>query len=346
MEDEFVPIRVTIITGFLGTGKTTFLNYLMQKNSDIRYAIIENEYGEQGIDNELIIRHDDSIVELNNGCLCCTLNDNLYDILNELFDRRADFDEIIIEATGIADPTGLAEPFIAHPIIKKHFPLTAVVCLVDAEQVEDQLINTKEAERQIAFSDILLINKIDLVGDEQVGLVETKLRKLNPLATILRGYKDHFPTIAYHRHNDKLEEVLLKSSAQLEVSDTTNRFPVKKPKHHHHHDHTEEINSQTFIFDKPFDFQVLFQQLSVYLTFQATGLYRIKGLVWLADKEEQHVLQSVGKRLDFEPKRAWLANESKKSIVVFIGKQLQREGLERLLIRSVDRSTLKSTIGI
>ena len=114
-------IPVTILTGFLGAGKTTYLNHLLKSNAGIRYAVIENEFGQEGIDNELIIRPDDTIVELNNGCLCCTLNDNLYDIINELYERRDEIDEIIIEATGVADPTGLAEPFIAHPMIKKHF---------------------------------------------------------------------------------------------------------------------------------------------------------------------------------------------------------------------------------
>ncbi|MEL6355988.1 MAG: GTP-binding protein, partial [Bacteroidota bacterium] len=140
---------VTILTGFLGAGKTTFLNHLLQENEGIRYAIIENEFGKQGIDNELVLRPDETIVELNNGCLCCTLNDNLYDILNELHERRDEFDEIIIEATGVADPTGLAQPFIIHPLVKKHFPLTAIICLVDAELVEDQLKETEEAINQI-----------------------------------------------------------------------------------------------------------------------------------------------------------------------------------------------------
>ena len=142
-EKNEVNIPVTILSGFLGAGKTTFLNYLLQENKGIRYAIIENEFGEQGIDNELVLRPDETIVELNSGCLCCTLNDNLYDILNELHERRSEFDEIIIEATGVADPAGLAQPFIVHPLIKKHFPLRGIICLIDSEQVEDHLKETK-----------------------------------------------------------------------------------------------------------------------------------------------------------------------------------------------------------
>jgi len=117
MAKSFLPKPVTILTGFLGAGKTTFLNHLLARNEERRYAIIENEYGRQGIDNELVLRPDETIVQLDSGCLCCTLNDDLYDLLNDLHERRDEFDEIIIEATGLADPTGLAEPFLAHPLI-------------------------------------------------------------------------------------------------------------------------------------------------------------------------------------------------------------------------------------
>lgn len=303
---------VTILTGFLGAGKTTFLNHLLQENEDIRYAIIENEFGEQGIDNELVVRPDETIVELNNGCLCCTLNDNLYDILNELFERRADFDEIIIEATGVADPTGLAQPFLTHPLIKKHFPLTAIICLVDAELVKDQLVETEEAINQIAFSDVLLINKIDLVSEDYVSMLKNKLQELNPLASVQVGHESKFPKIEYRKNHERLEEHLHK---------------------HHHHKHTEEIHSHTFTFDAPFDFQALYQQLFVYLSFQSKGLYRLKGLIWIEDKDQQYILQSVGKRLAIQENRTWKSGEQKQSVLVFIGKQLQRESLEKMLKR-------------
>jgi len=327
---------VTILTGFLGAGKTTFLNHLLQENEGVRYAIIENEFGEQGIDNELVVRPDETIVELNNGCLCCTLNDNLYDILNELHERRADFDEIIIEATGVADPTGLAEPFVVHPLIRKHFPLRAIICLVDAELVEEQLKTTEEAINQITFSDILLINKVDLVDQSYVAVIADKLRSLNPLAEILSGQKDQFPSITANRGGqEKLEELLLHSKKKAPVDAEQLRFPVQKPHTHHHHKHTEAVNSIAFTFDAPFDFQRLHHQLFVYLAFQSKDLYRMKGLVWLDNKEEQYVIQSVGKRLSFQEKRNWTPTETRQSIIVFIGKQLQRPGLERILKRCI-----------
>lgn len=327
MVREEVCIPVTIITGFLGVGKTTFLNSLLARNNNKRYAIIENEYGQQGIDNELLIKPDETIVELNNGCLCCTLNDSLYDILNELYDRRSEFDEIIIEATGVADPTGLAQPFISHPLIKKHFPLNSIICLIDAELIEDHLSTTEEALNQITFSDILLINKTDLVNEADVPILKKKLQELNPLASILQGYKDHFPEIDYRRNNDKLDS-LLKDSHHKTEDDLT--FPVEKTKHHHHH-HTVDIKSLTIKCDAPFDLARLRLQLSIFLTFQSKGLYRMKGLIYLKNENQQYLLQSVGQRFDFTALRPWKVDEKRQSVIVFIGKNLQRKGLEKML---------------
>ena len=327
---------VTILTGFLGAGKTTFLNHLLRTNESTRYAIIENEFGEQGIDNELVLHPDDSIIQLNNGCLCCTLNDNLYDILNELYVRREEFDEIIIEATGVADPTGLAEPFIIHSTIKKHFPLRSIICLVDAESINGQLEETEEALNQITYSDILLINKIDLVGLGELTQLEQLLKRLNPLAKIVKGHKDYFPAIEIQGSLTKLEELLSQASkGEQAISES---FPIQQPHHHHHHHHTQEIISHTFSFDKPFDFHLLYQQLLVYLNLQAKGLYRIKGLLWLEGKDHQVVFQSVGKRMDFEEHRTWKSDEERKSVLVFIGKQLPVQGLEKLLNKCISQT--------
>ena len=269
-------------------------------------------------------------MELNNGCLCCTLNDNLYDILNELHSRRDQFDEIIIEATGIADPSGLAEPFIAHPIVKDHFPLKAIICLVDAEQIEDHLEDTEEALNQVAFSDIILINKMDLINENYLSTLKGVLGEINPLATIYTGDKDHFPELEYSRVNNTLDELLNKTTGKFHSEDQSN-FPIQKPHHHHHHNHTKDVNSETFIFDRPFDLNKLNLQLNIYLTFQSRGLYRMKGLLWIENEKDQYVLQSVGKRYDLSKKRAWEVEEERKTIIVFIGKNIQRKGLERFL---------------
>ncbi len=330
---------VTILTGFLGAGKTTFLNHLLQQNTDTRYAIIENEFGEQGIDSELVIRPEETIVELNNGCLCCTLNDNLYDILNDLFDRRDEFDEIIIEATGVADPTGLAQPFVAHPLIEKHFPLKGIICLVDAELIENHLIETEEAKNQVAYSDVLLINKTELVAYEYVEELKQKLHQLNPLANIVLGNRKAFPIIELALQQSPLDKIFQQANNDSLI-EKEEQFPVSKPHTHHHHKHTEEIVSHTFHFDQPFDYQVLDRQLFLYLRLKPTALYRMKGLVWLEGSEDQYIVQSVGERLDIEKSNTWQAGEKKKSVMVFIGKNLQRNNIEELLARCLSRRNL------
>lgn len=319
---------VTLLTGFLGAGKTTFLNHMIQKKPELRYAIIENEFGQQGIDSELIYRPEDGIVELNNGCLCCTLNDNLYDILNDLFDRREEFDEIIIEATGVADPAGLAEPFLTHPLIKKHFPLVGTICLIDAEQIEDQIQETEEALNQITFSEVLLLNKIDLIAENYALELANKMNKINPIAKVYMGDKTTFPDFDLLDQKEKFNQDTLK---QMKEIVTPEGLQLKAPHHHHHHDHTPNVVSFCFTFDQPFSYELLYHHLFVYLTFQSKGLYRIKGLLWLMENDQQTVIQTVGKRMNFEEKRAWGPNEKRESIIVFIGKDLQEKGLRNLL---------------
>ena len=338
MKNSISPKPVTILTGFLGAGKTTFLNHLLAQDDQKRYAIIENEYGKQGIDNELILRPDETIVELNSGCLCCSLNDNLYDLLNDLHERQDEFDEIVIEATGLADPTGLAQPFLAHPLIKKHFPLRAIICLVDAEQVDRQLAETEEAIRQITFSDILLVNKTDLVTEAEINALTERLQQLNQLATIYHGQLNNYPVINTANQPDRLEELYHREHAPIPANEVTTAFPVPRPTNHHPHSHTEGVVSFSLTFDQPFDRQVFYHQLFVYLTFQAKGLYRMKGIVWIEGEDQRFVVQSVGKRLALYAARGWQPGEQKRSVIVFIGNGLQRQGLERLLNRCLKQT--------
>jgi len=345
MQHPFSSKPVTILTGFLGAGKTTLLNHLLARDEKRRYAIIENEYGRQGIDNELVLRPDETIVQLDSGCLCCTLNDDLYDLLNDLHERRDQFDEIIIEATGLADPTGLAQPFLSHPLIKKHFPLRAIVCLVDAEQIGQQLRETEEAIRQITFSDILLINKTDLVAKTNLDHLRRMLQRTNPLASIYQGREGAFPVLDFDEGTKRLEALYHKEyggsrskAPPMPAAEAPVSFPVSKPAQHHPHRHSNGVVSHSFSLDRPFDDQKFYAQLLTYLTFQSEGLYRMKGLVWIAGRDHQFIVQSVGKRLDSQPLRPWKTGEDQRSVIVFIGKQLQRKGLERLLVRCLKRA--------
>tara|TARA_B100001109_G_scaffold255859_1_gene261747 strand:+ start:7013 stop:8047 length:1035 start_codon:yes stop_codon:yes gene_type:complete len=327
------PVR--IITGFLGAGKTTYLNHLIKANPNKRYAIIENEFGEKSIDSELIFRPEDGIVELNNGCLCCTLNDNLYDILNDLFDRREDFDEVIIEATGVADPAGLAEPFLTHPLIKEHFPLLGTICLIDTELIEEQIEETEEALKQLTFSDILLLNKADLVTSAYVEEVKKKMAAINPLASIYISHQEEFPNFDLSLQKEQIEDQLISEINKIVPMEGLN---LKAPHHHHDHEHTPNVVSFCFTFSKPFDYDLLYHNLFVYLRFQSRNLFRMKGLLWLAEKEQQVVIQSVGKRMNFEEKRAWKEGETRESNIVFIGKDLKRKGIEQLLQKCLSKN--------
>lgn len=327
----------TILTGFLGAGKTTYLNHLLASNQGVRYAIIENEFGEQSIDSELILRPDEGIVELNNGCLCCTIHDSLYEILNTLFDQQEAYDEIIIEATGVADPAGLAAPFVSHPAIRKQFPLSSIICLVDAELIEEQLVETEEAMSQITFSDVLLINKTDLVSEAHLIHLKNRLQALNPLASIVLGNKHDFPKVDFTRHDGLFNELQLAQvpGANQQPAEAGAHFPVHQPHTHHHHAHTEEVVSQTFVFTQPFKYESLYHHLLAYLTFQSKGLYRMKGVVWMEGSDQPHIVQSVGRRLDMQEKADWKEGEPRQSTFVFIGKRLQRPGLEKLLKRGL-----------
>lgn len=317
--NEPKKIPTTILTGFLGSGKTTFLNHLIQSKPDTRFAIIENEFGEESIDGDLIVRSSDDIVEMNNGCLCCTLNENLYDLLGELHERRADFDALLIEATGVADPAGLAEPFLIHPAVKKTFELQQVICLVDAEQAEDQLKQTEEARKQIAFSDVLLLNKTDLVSPEYVKELQEKLSGINPTAEVLLKKDQKFPVI-----KPSSSAHLLKANPKADASHS----------HSHSHRHND-ISTHALTFDTPVELQLLYHLLLAYLTFQAKDTYRVKGILHTTESNQKYLLQSVGKRLGIEPIGEWKTGEERKTKIVFIGKNLQLEALQKLIERSL-----------
>lgn len=316
------PKKVSILTGFLGSGKTTLLNEILIQRKETRFAIIENEFGEESIDNELVIQSNDELIEMNNGCLCCTLNDNLYDILNALHQRASEFDELIIEATGIADPLGIAEPFLTHPLLMRHFPLQRTICLVDATLIAKQLQETEEAIKQVAFSEVILINKIEEITENEVIELKEMLQNINPLAKIFTGYKGHYPIAEFFaiERNTLLDET--------EIAENT--FPISHQKHHHHHKHGE-IVSLSFRFQEAFDIQKLRLRLYQFLHLQSEGLYRMKGVFFAENNPNKIIFQSVGNKLSVEEGSAWKDNELKINRMVFIGKNLTAPGYEKML---------------
>lgn len=304
---------VTILTGFLGAGKTTFLNQAIGERPEVRYAIVENEFGKEGIDGELIIKPDNEIFELNNGCLCCSLNDGIYDILNELSQKTEQFDELIIETTGIADPAAVAGPFFFHSEIKKDFPVKRVICLVDTELIEDQLIETDEAIKQIAFSDIILLNKTSNVNPEYLEKIEEKLLGINPFVKVFREKEMIFPVKEiFATERDQEIEYKLKPGRRLAFNHG-------------------KIVSHTFYFDQPFNDKELQMRLFGFLVFEARGLYRIKGIVHGKNVNHKLILQSVGQSLNITGGNPWNEGEVRQSKIVFIGKDLKREFFENML---------------
>src|SRR5580658_9298265 len=186
-------IPVTVLTGFLGSGKTTLVNRILSESHGKRIAVIENEFGEVGVDHELVIGADEEIFETSNGCICCTVRGDLIRILNQLRKRRERFDAVLIETTGLADPGPVAQTFFIDEELKEHFALDAIVTLVDARHLEHELEQTPVAREQIAFADIILVNKIDLVDTAGVARVEQRVQGINATATVLRPRNANVP---------------------------------------------------------------------------------------------------------------------------------------------------------
>lgn len=325
--------KTTILTGFLGAGKTTYLNHLLKTNPQTNFAIIENEFGEQSIDHHLIIHANNSIAEMNNGCLCCSLNDRLYELLNDLYLRQDEFDELIIEATGVADPAGIAEPFLTSIAVKKVFELTHTICLIDAEQIQEQLKDTIEARLQITFSDILLINKTDLVSQAHVESLKRILKGINPFATVVIQENGFYPDLLKEiKPENKKGQVLQNQPKVFGFSMSTHFLDQPKNSLLQTHRHTN-IVTHSFVFHQPFNLDLLHQQLLIFLTFQAKDLYRLKSIVYGANKTKKVLIQSVGKRMSMEELGEWSHKEELHSQFVFIGKDIQANGLKKLLER-------------
>ena len=313
LKSKTILIHVKIITGFLGAGKTTFINHYMKSKPDTRFGIIENEFGKENIDSKLLVKTEMPVMEMTNGCICCSINEELYDALNYFYEKREEFDELIIEATGIADPASVAEPFLIHEGVKKAFVLDAVICLIDCENIEDRLADTKEAIQQIAFSNIILLNKTELVSDHYVVSLKEQLQRINSLAEI------HI--------FDRTSDLVIPESSY-----TSDFKPAKLDNAEEKH---SAIKSITIAIDQPFQIQELHFRLIQFMLFQAKDVYRMKAIVY-DENDEPYILQSVGSRVSID-KIPMPELSTYVSKFVFIGKNLQREVFEKLLGKYVVR---------
>lgn len=317
--DKITPKPVTIITGFLGAGKTTFLKEHLAVAQKGRYAIIENEFGKESVDGELVMEVADNIFEMSSGCLCCNLNEDLVDLLITLSKESASFEELIIETTGIADPSSIAVPFLVDPLVTRYYQLQRVICLVDARNIAHELATTEEARKQISFSDILLISKTDLVTPVELEQLITLLKEINPFAHIQTGTRGNFP-------HQEIMTFIRNKDAHLNT----------QVEHHHEHHH-HSLSSLTLTYNDPFDLPQLQHTLMVFLAVQAKDVYRVKGIIYGFGEKEKYILQSVADYLAISNADVWKENEEKRSRIVIIGKNLKTKGFDKLLSHALKK---------
>ena len=220
-------IPVTILTGYLGAGKTTLLNRILTEQHGKKFAVIINEFGELGVDNDLVVDADEEVFEMNNGCICCTVRGDLIRILTSLMKRREKFDGIIVETTGLADPAPVAQTFFMDEDVKRATKLDAIVTVVDAKHLLARLSDTKEAEEQIAFADLILLNKMDLVTEAEAVEVERRIRAINPMVELIRSTKSDAPVDSViGRDAFNLERILVREPEFLSGEDQIGRAHV------------------------------------------------------------------------------------------------------------------------
>lgn len=308
-------LPVSILTGFLGAGKTTLLNHILRGQSEYKFAVIINEIGKIGIDGALVETNKDEIVEMSNGCVCCTVRKDLVVSLQRLI-KRGGFDYILIETTGIADPGPVAQTFVNIPALQKFVQLDAIITVVDAEQVEAQLKETEVAREQIAMADFVLLNKTDLVDEAALGRVSEKIRALNPHTRILRTTQSEVPL------KELLDIHAFDVDRKLEVDpEFLNELRASNGKHHH------DITSHSFAFEQPFDvarFEKFVQRLT-----DKEKVYRSKGFVAIAGQARRAIFHGVNNRFHIFWDRPWREGEVRGSQLVFIGKKLDANVIER-----------------
>ena len=310
-------LPLTIITGWLGSGKTTLLNRILTEEHGLRIAVVQNEFGEIGVDGDLVIGADFGLYELSNGCLCCAVNDDFLAVLEDLANMEDPPDHVLIETSGVADPSATVLSILRHPDHGDTFQVDGVVTLVDAPHIRSQLSDAPEVEAQIAFADLLLLNKIDLLGGADPASVERELRAINPEADIL------------HSVNADVDVYGLLDLGGFDLSRITVRGYGEDAPHSHHG--ADGIVSCSLRIGQPLDFERVERWVADVLREQGEQLYRMKGILRVAGSERALVLQGVRAMYNWRYGDDWKAGEE--SRIVFIGKGLDesllREGLQR-----------------
>jgi G3E family GTPase len=309
-------IPVTVLTGYLGAGKTTLLNRILSENHGLRFAVIVNEFGEIGIDNALVIGAEEEVFEMNNGCICCTVRGDLIRILDGLMKKRGKFDAILVETTGLADPAPVAQTFFMDQDVGKCARLDAVITVLDSRWLRERLHDAPEIHNQIAFADILLLNKIDLVSLTDLSEIEAQIRTINPYARLVRTQNCDVPILELlNRNAFNLERILDLDPDFLEDG--------------HHHHHASDIRSHAFAIEGDVDPEQFLPWLNDLTQVQGADILRCKGIIAFPNEPKRFVFQGVHMILDGDFQQNWQLEEHRRSRLVFIGRNLDGEAIRK-----------------